>query len=123
MGFFIQAGSLAVLHLVLRGSEGVGVVGAVVVADGESGVSSAETVVVIAAAARVQCRLLRNADVQDTGSTCISVCCEREPSMNKILRLSSANRSACSHTRSSAGLSSNEAQGSSQNGESGELHG
>jgi hypothetical protein len=53
MRSIIQAGSLAILHLVLGGREGVGIVRAVVVADGERGISSAETVIVIAAAARV----------------------------------------------------------------------
>ena len=63
--FDLLAGSLAVLHLVLRSGEGVGIVGALVVADDKVGVAAAETVVVSAAALRVLGRLLRDAEVQD----------------------------------------------------------
>jgi len=59
------AGSLAVLHLVLRGGEGIGIVRALVVADDKVSVATAETVVVIGAALRVLGRLLGNAEVQD----------------------------------------------------------
>jgi len=59
------AGSLAVLHLVLRGGEGIGIVRALVVADDKVSVATAETVVVIGTALRVLGRLLGNAEVQD----------------------------------------------------------
>jgi len=70
--FYLLAGSLAVLHLVLRSGEGVGVVRALVVADDKVGVTTAKTVVISAAALRVLGRLLRNAEVQDAVSSCVS---------------------------------------------------
>lgn len=51
----LLAGSLAVLHLVLRGGESVGIIGALVVADDKVSVATAETVVVVGAALRVLC--------------------------------------------------------------------
>jgi hypothetical protein len=123
IGVGLLAGGLAVLHLVLGGRVGVGVVRALVVADVKGGVSGAETVVVIASALRVLCRLLRNAKVQNAMVQSISVRPGGEPSKNLILRLSSACRGTWSYARSSAALSGSKAEGSGQDGKSGELHG
>lgn len=65
--------SLAVLDFVLRGGECVGVVRALVVAHNEVGIASAETVVVVGSALRVACRLLRDAEVEDTVDHKVSV--------------------------------------------------
>jgi hypothetical protein len=94
-----------------------------VVADVEGGVSGTETVVVIASALRVLCRLLRNANVQNAMIQSISFRSRREPFKNLVLRLSSACRGTWSYARGSAALSGSKAKGSGQDGESGELHG